>query len=113
MPYSPECLVERFSEVRVAPVPCVGPTIWRRAACRVYRWVMPDENAVLEELMGNLREASGLLRASRRLLLEHAMMDESRHLRLAARLSEALEVTETASREARRLRDAGQHRTSP
>ncbi len=34
---------------------------------------MPDENAVLEELMGNLREASGRLRASRRLLLEHAM----------------------------------------
>jgi hypothetical protein len=67
---------------------------------------MPDENAVLEELMGNLREASGRLRASRRLLLEHAMMDESRHLRLAARLSEALEVTETASREARRRRDA-------
>ncbi len=95
-----------FQEVPIAPVPCVGPTIWRRAACRVYSWVMPDENAVLEELMGNLREASGRLRASRRLLLEHAMMDESRHLRLAARLSEALEVTETASREARRRRDA-------
>ncbi len=66
----------------------------------MYSWVMPDEDAVLEELMGNLGEASKRIRASR-------------HLRLAARLSEALEVTETASREARRLRDASQHRTSP
>ncbi len=74
---------------------------------------MSDEDAVLEELMGNLGEASGLLRASRRLLLEHALADDPAYLRLAARLSEALEVTETASREARRLRDASQHRTSP
>ena len=74
---------------------------------------MPDEDAVLEELMGNLGEASGRVRASRRLLLEQAMMDEPRYLRLAARLSEALDATETASREARRLRDASrQHRTS-
>ena len=41
------------------------------------------------------------------------MMDEPRYLRLAARLSEALEATEAAFREARRLRDASQqHRTS-
>ena len=73
---------------------------------------MPDEDAVLEELMGNLEEASRAIRASRRLLLEHAMMDESRYLRLAARLSEALDVTETASREARRQRGIGQGRTS-
>jgi hypothetical protein len=53
------------------------------------------------------------IRASRRLLLEHALADDPAYLRLAARLSEALEVTETASREARRLRDASQHRTSP
>jgi hypothetical protein len=74
---------------------------------------MPDEDAILEELMGHLGEASGRIRASRRLLLEHALMDESRYLRLAARLSEALDATETASREARRRRDAGQHRTPP
>ena len=74
---------------------------------------MTDEDAVLEELMWELGEASGRVRASRRLLLEHEMMDQARYLRLAARLSEALEVTEVASREARRLRDAGrQHRTS-
>ena len=78
------------------------------SACRVCGWVMTDEEAVLEELMWKLGEASGRVRASRRLLLEHAMMDEPRYLRLAARLSEALEATEAASREgeARRLRDA-------
>jgi hypothetical protein len=74
---------------------------------------MPDEDAVLEELMWNLGEASGRIRAARRLQVEHALTDDPSYLRLAARLSEALEVTETASREARRLRDAGQHRTSP
>ncbi len=40
------------------------------------------------------------------------MMDKTRYLRLAARLSEALDATEAASREARRLRDADRHRTS-
>jgi hypothetical protein len=74
---------------------------------------MTDEQAVLEELMWKLGEASGRVRASRRLLLEHAMIEEPRYLRLAARLSEALDATEAASREARRQRDAGQHRTSP
>ncbi len=62
--------------------------------------------------MWNLGEASGRIRACRRLLLEHAMVIESQYLRLAARLSEALDATETASREARRLRDASQHRIS-
>ena len=111
--YSPYVLEGLFPEVGVAPVPYGGPTVWHRTARRVYSWAMLDEDAVLEELMGNLREASGRLRASRRLLLEHALADDPAYLRLAARLSEALEVTETASREARRLRDASQHRTSP
>ncbi len=73
---------------------------------------MIDQDAVLEELMGHLAEASGRLRASRRLLLEHALADDPAYLRLAARLSEALDATDTASREARRLRDADRHRTS-
>ncbi len=73
---------------------------------------MSDEDAVLEELMEHLGEASRRIRASRRLLLEHALADDPGYLRLAARLSEALDATETASREARRRRDAGQHRTS-
>jgi len=74
---------------------------------------VPNEDAVLEELMGNLGKASGRIRSSRRLLLEHALADDPGYLRLAARLSEALDATETASREARRRRDADQHRTSP
>ena len=68
---------------------------------------MPDEDAVLKELMGDLGEASKSIRASRRLLLEHAMTDDPRYLRLAARLSEALDATETAFREARRQRGIG------
>ncbi len=65
---------------------------------------MPQEGAVLEELMGNLGEASRRIRASRRLLVEHASDDDPGHLRLLARLSEALDATEAASREARRQR---------
>ncbi|HEV2743373.1 MAG TPA: hypothetical protein VGV91_09475 [Rubrobacter sp.] len=68
---------------------------------------MLDEDAVLEELMGDLGEAYKNIRASRHLLLEHAMTDDPRYLRLAARLSEALDATETASREARRQRGIG------
>jgi hypothetical protein len=68
---------------------------------------MPDEDAVLEELMGNLGEASRSIRASRRLLVEHASDDDPGHLRLLARLSEALDATEAASREARRQRGIG------
>ncbi len=86
--------------------------IRQRTACRVYSGAMIDEEAVLEELIWNLGEASGRVRACRHLLLEHAMMDKPRYLRLAARLSEALDATETASRETRRQRDAGQHRNS-
>jgi len=66
---------------------------------------MPDEDAVLEELMDHLGEASRSIWASRRLLVEHASDDDDPgHLRLLTRLSEALDATEAASREARRLR---------
>ena len=61
---------------------------------------LTDEVAVLEEMMRDLGEASGRVRACRRLLLEHAMADDPRYLRLAARLSEAPDATGTASREA-------------
>ena len=63
--------------------------------------------------MGHLGEASGSIRAARRLLAGHASGDDPAHLRLLARLSEALDATETASGEARRQRGiGGQHRTS-
>ena len=70
---------------------------------RVYSCLMPDEDAMLEELMGHLGEASKSIRASRRLVLEHALEGNPDYLGLVARLSEALDVTEAA----RRLRDAG------
>jgi hypothetical protein len=68
---------------------------------------MQEEGAVLEELMNHLGEASKSIRTSRRLLVEHAADDDPGHLRLLARLSEALDATEAASREARRQRGIG------
>ena len=71
---------------------------------------MSQERAVLEELMDHLGEASSGIRASRRRLLAgHAPDDDDDpgRLRLLARLSEALDATETASREARRQRGIG------
>ena len=65
-----------------------------------------EENAVLKGMMRDLAEASRRIRAARRLMREHALEDDPAYLRLVARLSEALEVTEAALREARRLRDA-------
>ena len=73
----------------------------------MYSWPMPEESAVLEELLNHLGKASGSIRASRRLLVEHASDDDPGHLRLLARLSEALDATEAASREARRQRGIG------
>jgi hypothetical protein len=68
---------------------------------------MPQEGAVLEELMDHLGEAFRSIRASRRLLVGHASDDDPGHLRLLARLSGPLGATEAASREARRQRGIG------
>ena len=71
---------------------------------------MQEEGAVLEELMDHLGEASRSIRVARRLLAEHASEDDDpAHLRLLARgyRTEALDATETASREARRQRGIG------
>jgi hypothetical protein len=64
-----------------------------------------QEDTVLKGTMRDLREASRRVRAARRLMREHALEDDPRYLPLVARLSEALDVTEAALREARRLRD--------
>lgn len=83
-------------------------TVWRRTAGRGYSWAMTEEDAVLAELMDHLGDASRSIRVSRRLLVERASEeDDPGHLRLLARLSEALDATETASREARRQRGIG------
>jgi len=74
---------------------------------------MADEDALLKETMKHLDEASRRIRASRHLMQENALVDDPNYLRLVARLSEALDVTEVAWREARRLRDADSRRTSP
>ena len=106
--HSPEGVERRIREVGVGPVPLGDTTVWHQTAGRVYSWAMPEGGAVLEELMDQLGEASKSIRASRRLLVEHASEDEdSGHLRLLARLSEALDATEAASREARRQRGIG------
>ena len=69
---------------------------------------MADEkDAVLKETMRDLGEASRRIRAARHLMREHALEDAPRYLPLVARLSEALDVTEAALREPRRLPDAG------
>jgi len=68
---------------------------------------MADEDAVLKETMKHLGEASRRIRASRHLMREHALEGNPDYLGLVARLSEALDATEAARREARRLRDAG------
>ena len=73
----------------------------------MYSWPMSQERAVLEELMDHLGEASRSIRASRRLLVEHASDEDSGHLRLLARLPEALDAADSASREARRQRGIG------
>ena len=73
----------------------------------MYSCLMPNENAVLKETIKHLEEASRRIRASRHLMQENALVEDSNYLRLVARLSEALDVTEAARRETRRLRDAG------
>ena len=67
---------------------------------------MADEmDGVLKGTMRDLGEASRRIRAARHLVREHELEDVPEYLGLVARLSEALDVTEAALREARRLRD--------
>lgn len=61
-----------------------------------------DEDAVLKEMIKYLEEAARRIRASRHLMQELALVEGPNYLRLVARVSEALDVTETARREARR-----------
>jgi hypothetical protein len=66
---------------------------------------MLDEDAILKESIKHLKEAARRIRESRHLMQEHALVDDASYLRLVARLSEALDVTEAAHREARQLHD--------
>ena len=73
---------------------------------------MADEDAVLKEMHKHLEEAAKRISTSRHLMQEHALADDPNYLRLVARLSEALDVTETARREARRQGEEGSSGTS-
>ena len=73
---------------------------------------MADKDAVLKEMIKHLQEAARRIQASRHLMEEHALVEDPNYLRLVARLSEALDLTETARREAQRRREAGPSGTS-
>ena len=73
---------------------------------------MADKDAVLKEMLKHLEEAARRIQASRHLMQEHELVDDPNYLRLVARLSEALDLTETARREAQRRREAGPSGTS-
>jgi hypothetical protein len=73
---------------------------------------MADEDAVLKEMLKHLEEAARHIGASRHLMQEHALVDDPNFLRLVALLSEAIDVTDTARREARRRHEAGSGGTS-
>jgi hypothetical protein len=73
---------------------------------------MADEDTVLKEMLKHLEEAARRIQASRHLMQEHELVDDPNYLRLVARLSEALDLTETTRREAQRRREAGPSGTS-
>ena len=74
---------------------------------------MTDEDAVLKEKLKLLDEAARHIRASRYLMREHSLDKDPNYLELVAQLSEALDLTEAARREARRRYDAAPSGTSP
>jgi hypothetical protein len=66
---------------------------------------MADEDAVLEETMGNLKEAEQRIRATQSLMRSQGMADGENHRDLLTHLSTALAMTEAAYLEARRRKD--------
>jgi hypothetical protein len=70
-----------------------------------YTSVMADEDTVLEEAMGNLKEAGQRIRATQSLMRSEGMTDGENYRDLLTRLSTALATTEAAYLEARRRRD--------
>jgi hypothetical protein len=63
---------------------------------------MADEDAVLNETIEHLGEASPGVRAARRLMPHRALVDAPNYLRQGARPSKALDATEAAHRGDRR-----------
>jgi hypothetical protein len=87
------------------------PIPWHRLAYRgvtrhlTYTLVMADEDTFLEEVMDNLKEARGRIRAAQSLMRSEGMTDGENHRDLITRPSTALAMTEAAYLEARRRRD--------
>jgi len=74
---------------------------------------MANDDAVLKEMLKHLQEAARRIGASRHLMQEQALVDDPNYLRLLALLSEALDVTEAARREAHRRQEVDSSGTSP
>ena len=66
---------------------------------------MANDDTVLEEAMGNLKEAGQRIRATQSLMRSRGMTDGENHRDLLTRRSTALTMTEAAYLEARRRRD--------
>ncbi len=66
---------------------------------------MADEDAALKEMLKHLEEAARHIQASRHLMQENELVEDPNYLGLLARVSEALDMTEAARREARRRRE--------
>ena len=66
---------------------------------------MAHENAVLEEVMDDLKEAGQRIRATQNLMRSQGLTDGENHRDLLTRLSTALAMTEAAYLETRRCRD--------
>jgi hypothetical protein len=66
---------------------------------------MANDDTVLEEAMGNLKEAGQRIRATQSLMRSRGMTDGENHRDLLPRRSTALAMTEAAYLEARRRRD--------
>jgi hypothetical protein len=63
------------------------------------------DDAVLDEILNNTKEAGQRLRASLNLLRSQGMLDDASHRELFTRPSTALAMTEAAYLEARRRRE--------
>jgi hypothetical protein len=66
---------------------------------------MANDDSVLEEAMGNLKEAGQRIRATQSLMRSQGMTEGENHRDLLTRLSAALAMTEAAYLEAWRGRD--------
>jgi hypothetical protein len=63
---------------------------------------MAEEDTVLDEAMGNLKQAGQRIRATQSLMRSQGMIDDADYRELVSRLSTSLAMVEAAYMEARR-----------